>query len=121
VVTGPGRAGIVVLALALCGSGRAAPVDAPADYLAALALYRQGQVSRAYGRFVALAESGHAPSARQALWMCEHGLTRFGRSWDCAPHEIEDWAALIGESPAEALGRIYPSVVRARSAGRSAR
>jgi len=76
----------------------ATPREAPvsrADQLHALAVHslRQGRFPEAYGRFVALADAGHAASARQALWMCEHGPARFGRDWDCAPEQVQDWAA----------------------------
>lgn len=58
--------------------------------------FRQGRFSEAYGRFVQLANAGHAPAAGTALWMCQHGLELFGRDWDCAPHEVDDWASLAG-------------------------
>jgi len=56
--------------------------------------FRQGRFAEAYGRFVDLANAGHAPSARTALWMCEQGPTLFGSQWDCAPHEVDDWQRL---------------------------
>lgn len=95
----------LTLAFALAATAQAAPRPVPlplplADQLHALALqaYRQGRFPEAYGRFVALADAGHAPAARQALWMCEHGLAQFGRDWDCAPHQVEDWAAAAGHA-----------------------
>jgi hypothetical protein len=57
-----------------------------------LASFRQGRFPEAYGRFIDLANAGHPASARYALWMCEEGLALFGKDWDCAPHEMEDWA-----------------------------
>jgi hypothetical protein len=62
----------------------------------AASYFRQGRYSEAYGRFVALADAGHSPLARIALWMCEHGLMLFGRDWDCAPYQVERWAAVAG-------------------------
>lgn len=56
--------------------------------------FRQGRFPEAYGRFVQLANVGHAPSARLALWMCQEGPTLFGSDWDCTPDEVADWAAL---------------------------
>lgn len=56
--------------------------------------FRQGRFPEAYGRFIGLANAGHPPSARYALWMCEQGLPLFGKDWDCAPHEVKDWARL---------------------------
>ncbi len=69
----------------------------------ALQSFRQGRFSEAYGRFIALADDGHAASARYALWMCENGPALFGSDWDCAPHEIEDWAH-AASIPAPAIG-----------------
>jgi hypothetical protein len=56
--------------------------------------FRQGRFPEAYGRFVDLANAGHAPSARYALWMCAEGPQLFGKDWDCAPHEVLDWTRL---------------------------
>ena len=62
----------------------------------AVEMFRQGRFPEAYGRFIELANAGHPASARYALWMCEQGPALFGKEWDCAPHEIEDWARLSG-------------------------
>jgi hypothetical protein len=75
----------------------------------AMALFRQGRLPEAYGRLVALAEAGHPPSARTALWMCEHGRTRLGHDWDCAPHQIEQWAALGGVAVPAIGVQVYPA------------
>ncbi len=81
----------------------AAPTAIPAAerlqaraYAQAVDHFRQGRFPAAYGRFIHLADSGHAPSARHALWMCEQGLSLFGHEWDCAPEQVADWAALAG-------------------------
>jgi hypothetical protein len=58
--------------------------------------FRQGRFPEAYGRFIDMANAGHAQSARYALWMCENGMLLFGKDWDCGPHEIEDWARTAG-------------------------
>ena len=62
----------------------------------AVELFRQGRFPEAYGRFIELANAGHPASARHALWMCEQGPTLFGSDWDCAPHEVEEWARTAG-------------------------
>jgi len=62
----------------------------------AVEMFRQGRFPDAYGRFIQLANAGHPASARYALWMCEQGPALFGKEWDCAPHEVEDWARLSG-------------------------
>ena len=67
-----------------------------AAFGSAIASFRQGQFPDAYGRFIRLANLGHADAARYALLMCEHGLDLFGRDWDCAPHSIESWARVAG-------------------------
>jgi hypothetical protein len=79
-----------------------------ADRLHARALesFRAGRFPEAYGRFMGLANAGHPASARYALWMCENGLALFGKDWDCAPHEVEDWAL--------AAGVAMPRIVAAR-------
>lgn len=65
----------------------------------ALDSFRRARFSEAYGRFIKLAEAGHAASARYAIWMCENGQALFGVLWDCAPQELEDWrAAAAGPS-----------------------
>lgn len=93
--------GLAALTLVLPAAAPAAPRQAPvplANQLQARAehAFQQGRFPEAYGRFVALADAGHPPAARRALWMCEHGLAHFGRDWDCAPHQVADWAAAAG-------------------------
>ncbi len=81
--------------------------------------FRLGRFPEAYGRFIELADAGHPASARYALWMCEHGLELFGKDWDCAPQDVEDWAQLAGV-PAPAIGlRSYAAAVKStRTAAR---
>lgn len=74
----------------------APPTDAVRMHARAVELFRQGRFPEAYGRFIELANAGHPSSARHALWMCEQGPTLFGSDWDCAPHEVEDWARTAG-------------------------
>lgn len=75
------------------GAGaRLSPVEIA--HAQALDSFRRARFPEAYGRFVQLANVGHAPSARVALWMCEQGPVVFGSDWDCTPDEIEDWRAL---------------------------
>jgi hypothetical protein len=72
----------------------ARPSPAEVAHARALDSFRRARFPEAYGRFVQLANNGHAPSARIALWMCEQGPTVFGSDWDCTPDEVEDWRAL---------------------------
>jgi hypothetical protein len=76
-------------------------------HAAAVELFRQGRFPEAYGRFVELANAGHPASARYALWMCENGPALFGKDWDCAPHEIQDWAQLAGVMAPKLAARQY--------------
>ena len=45
----------------------------------ALASFRQARFPEAYGRFIALADAGHAPAAELALWMYLQGPSVFGK------------------------------------------
>lgn len=91
------------------------------QYAEAVSLFRKARFPEAYGRFVAVAELGHAPAAAHALMMCENGQELFGSHFDCAPGEIETWALQSGGSPREALRRIYPGLVEAGVASRARR
>lgn len=93
---------VVTLIVALLfGTPPVAGAQPAADRLHARAVesFRQGRFPEAYGRFIDLANAGHAQSARYALWMCENGMLLFGKDWDCAPHEVEDWARTAGVAP----------------------
>jgi len=77
------------------GQGPAAPSPSiERAHANAVQLFRRARFAEAYGRFIELAEAGHAASARYAVWMCENGSPLFGAAWDCAPHELEAWRAL---------------------------
>jgi hypothetical protein len=84
----------------------APPTYAERMYARALDSFRQGRFPEAYGRFIDLANTGHPAAARYALWMCEQGPALFGKDWDCAPHEVEDWS--------RAGGLVVPQVSSAR-------
>ncbi len=75
----------------------------------AVEAFRQGRFSEAYGRFVHLANAGHAPAARLALWMCEQGPELFDKDWDCGPEEVVDWASLARVPVPQIEPRRYPS------------
>ena len=90
---------LVLMALVLAPAATpmaAPPNDAVRMHARAVELFRQGRFPEAYGRFIELANAGHPASARHALWMCEQGPTLFGSDWDCAPHELEEWARTAG-------------------------
>jgi hypothetical protein len=111
---------VAMAVLALCPP-RAALALPPAQRLHAQAVesFRHGRFPEAYGRFVQLANAGHAPAARTALWMCEQGPDLFGKDWDCTPDEIADWAALA-QVPVPRIGpRTYPITAQGATSGRS--
>jgi hypothetical protein len=109
---------LMVLTLGLGVLAGAMPIAAAgtshANLLHARAVesFRQGRFPEAYGRFIGLANAGHAASARYALWMCEQGPALFGKDWDCAPHESDAWAALSGVAPARIDASRYATVPR---------
>jgi hypothetical protein len=92
------RMALLPLVLACSAAPAAAAPGTYAERMHARAVesFRQGRFPEAYGRFIDLANTGHPASARYALWMCEQGPALFGKDWDCAPHEAEDWARAAG-------------------------
>jgi hypothetical protein len=63
-------------------------------YEQATQAFREHRFAAAYGRFVRLAEAGHAPSARLALVMVQHGNSLFGSEWSASPGQQQRWTAL---------------------------
>lgn len=107
--------GVLLLGAAVSHAGPVQPAPtALAERLHARALesFRAGRFPEAYGRFMGLANAGHPASARYALWMCEHGLALFGKDWDCAPHEVEDWALAAGVAVPQAAALPYGALAR---------
>jgi uncharacterized protein YccT (UPF0319 family) len=51
--------------------------------------------SAAYGRFAALAEEGHAPSALMALAMVTFPPSMSGAGWSATPAQLQRWSALV--------------------------
>ena len=74
----------------------------------AVASFRQARFSEAYGRFIGLADAGHAPAAAMALWMFQNGPTLFGKDWDSNPEQLAAWAQLAGQPAPAMVGRLYP-------------
>ena len=62
-----------------------------------MASFRAARFPEAYGRFIALADAGHAPAAEQALWMYRHGPSLFGKDWDSSQDQLTAWAKLAGQ------------------------
>jgi hypothetical protein len=59
--------------------------------------FREHRFAAAYGRFVALADAGHAPSAQVALLMWRNGPTLFGSDWEATLPQQRRWAALTAQ------------------------
>jgi hypothetical protein len=51
--------------------------------------------SAAYGRFAALADEGHAPSALMALAMVTFRPSMSGAQWSATPAQLQRWSALV--------------------------
>ena len=106
-----------------CQAGAAPAQRAPglADRLHAQAVtsFRQARFAEAYGRFIGLADAGHAPSAEVALWMYLNGPTLFGREWDSTPEQLAAWAALARQpAPVMTASRSSIELVRTSARGR---
>lgn len=66
--------------------------DGPApSFDQALKLLEQGRSADAFGAFAALANSGHAPSARIALTLARRGSALFGGRYAASAGERERW------------------------------
>ena len=68
----------------------------------ALASFQKARFSEAYGRFISLADAGHAPAAELALWMYLNGPSLFGTDWDSSQDQLTAWAQLA-KRPVPAL------------------
>lgn len=81
-----------------------------ADQLQASAVdsFRRARFSEAYGRFIALADAGHAPAAHMALWMYLNGPTLFDKDWDSTQDQLNAWAHLARQPMPLLEGRAYP-------------
>lgn len=91
-------------------SASLAPSVAERLHAEALASFRQARFPEAYGRFIKLANAGHAPAAKLALWMYLHGPSVFGQDWDSAQEQLTAWAELAGQAAPTMVARSYPSV-----------
>jgi len=77
----------------------------------AVVSFQHGRFPEAYGRFIRLADAGHAPAARVAMFMFHNGPSLFGSDWDVTQEQLSAWAALI-DRPAPVLQPlIYPRAV----------
>ena len=73
----------------------------------AVSSFRQARFPEAYGRFISLADAGHAPSAELALWMYLNGPSLFGRDWDSTQDQLTAWAQLAGQPTPTMAAQVY--------------
>jgi hypothetical protein len=95
----------VVLCLLVVAAQLAAAVAAEATtrspqaqrerYADAVQLFRQQRYAAAYGRFAAMADGGHLPSAQLALLMHDQGQRLFGSDWSASPDQRRRWNTLV--------------------------
>ena len=69
--------------------------------------FREGRLPEAYGRFIALADAGHAPAAEVALFMYANGPILFGKDWDVSQEQLTNWSRLVGRAALVQQARIY--------------
>jgi hypothetical protein len=72
-----------------------APLSQAEHYANASRWLREGRHAAAYGRFAALADAGHVPSAQLALVMHDQGRALFGSDWSASPDQRRRWNALV--------------------------
>lgn len=109
------RALAIVVALAGCMlAPRAQGAATAAQQLHAQAAlsFQHGRYAEAYGRFMALADAGHAPAAEVALFMYANGRTLFGSQWDVSPDQLAEWARLVGRPVPEMVAEVASHPLR---------
>ena len=88
-----------------------APGAAERLHAHAVASFREARFSEAYGRFIGLADAGHAPAAEHALWMYRSGPSLFGKDWDSSQEQLTAWAKLAGQPAPTMVVVTYPKAL----------
>ena len=57
--------------------------------------FREGRYAAAYGRFAALADGCHVPSAQLALAMLRQGPKLFGSDWTASEPQQRRWSVMV--------------------------
>jgi hypothetical protein len=102
---------LIVLLLGCLAPGafaQSGPGMAEKQHVMAVASFRQARFSEAYGRFVELADAGHAPAATMALWMYANGPSLFGKDWDSSQDQLSAWAQLARQPAPVMVAVSYP-------------
>lgn len=80
--------------LPLTGAAQALPDnDHELRFTAAQGEYEAGHYAAAFTAFSALADAGHAPSARIALQMLRYGPSLYHMRFTAGPKQMERWAS----------------------------
>jgi len=93
-------ASLFFFSLATCAIVTAASASHPAPspykpaFDAALAEFKDGRRTAAYGHFAQLADAGDAESARIALVLLRHGPEMAGTAWGASQPQIDNWMRL---------------------------
>ena len=96
----------VAAVLAVSAPAHAASAAAQQLHARAVESFQHGRYAEAYGRFMALADAGHAPAAEVALFMYANGRTLFGSQWDVSPDQLAAWARLTGRPVPEMVADV---------------
>ncbi len=97
-----------------------APATARAEdpsFADAVAQFKKGNWSDAYGRFIEMANEGDADAARISLFMLRYGRLLYGSNWDAAPEDSADWQRLANSNQ----GRSGPIVETLQNRDRALR
>jgi hypothetical protein len=82
------------IVVSAASAGHPAPSPHKPAFDAALAEYKAGQRTAAYGHFARLADAGDAESARIALILLRHGPEMAGTAWGASQPQIDRWMQL---------------------------
>ena len=99
---------LVAACIAQAAQAQSVPLRDRLQAANAVASFQQGRFSEAYGRFIALANAGHAPAAERALFMAQNSTDLFGKDWDVTQEELTAWSALVGRPAPVLQPRTYP-------------
>jgi hypothetical protein len=89
---------VAAVQIATAVAADTAPRSAQAQrerYADAVQSFREQRYAAAYGRFAAMADRGHLPSAQLALLMHDHGRALFGSDWSASPDQRRRWNTLV--------------------------
>ena len=101
-------AALIVTCLAPAAQAQSTSKRAEQLHTNAVASFQQARFPEAYGRFIALADAGHAPAAEMALFMARNAMAVFGKDWDVTQEQLTAWSALTGRPVPVLQARSYP-------------